>query len=622
MSELRPKPALRVDTRNNITSSHPHHSHHAAASTSIFNTSASSPTAASIAHAPPSNGTAAERPEAHSPADITCSIWWDGEVVDETAAMRLRRGRMTVTRLSRKPDSTHNLPLHTTTATTATATATTSTAANPNPSPQPGTPPLELSSVQELDVLIKSFQTRRPTAEDIQHMRYDFEAFQHLDFIASSAMVGKAGRERRRLTAPSSHGVTASWESVLGSPASTRLPLAGASSMSLPSASSASSSLSSASSSSGVANSVASMTASVPYIKPLQLLHDSVHGMALIYRDSGGRKLSDLLDTFAPPQHTVPTSTQLLSFLHCALSLTDLLGALHSAGVIYRALRPNNTLYCPSTHVSQFFDYSPSSLLSSEKQAVDKMNFPEHSLPYTAPEATGRMNRSIDTRSDLYSLGCTLMELLTGRPPFVSIDPMEVIHCHLAKHPPSAFNARQIAGSDGVVCRMINEIVLKLLQKPAEDRYQTAAGLRADLVYCMHVLTNECCAVSGHDPNSSLAQSGLDSGTPNRFTLLHTAASDTKPSPHHATLAIPATTPATFRSLTSNSITSSAAAGVVEAFKVGKMDLDSIFRVSQKLYGRGEQVALLLSAFDRVSHNGRVELVLVSGYSGIGVSTS
>ena len=609
MSELRPKPALRVDTRSSLTSSfshssHPHHAQHASASTSVFNTSTSSATAAFVAT---SASAASDRSfDSHSPADITCSIWWDGPIVDETATMRLRRGRMTVTRL-KKPSPTQ-LPAHTTHTHNPAAAAASSSASSPSHSSPPSSPPLELSSVQDVDVLLKSFQTRRPTAEDVQHMRYDFEAFQHLDFFASSVLNVKAGKERRRLTAP--HGTGPQWDAVLSSTNAGRLPAVVAAL-----SSTSSSSMSSASSSGGAGGSISKMNVSIPYIKPLQLLHDSVHGMALIYRDGGGRKLSDLIGTFTPAQPAFPSPTQLLAFLRCALSLTDLLGALHSAGVIYRALRPSNTLYCPSTYVSQFFDYSHSSLLSSEKQAVDKMTFPSNSLPYTAPEATGRMNRSIDTRSDLYSLGCTLMELLTGRPPFVSSDPMEVIHCHLAKHPPPVFAQRHMAGSEGAVCRMVNEIVHKLLQKPAEDRYQTAAGLRADLVYCMHVLNNERGSTTDLDSTPTLALSSI--GLPNTFSLL-SAASDCLPSPPLATIAIPATTPATFRSLASSSIMSAAAAGVVEAFKVGKMDLNSIFRVSQKLYGRDEQVAVLLSAFDRVSRNGRVELVLVSGFSGIG----
>ena len=584
MSELRPKPALRVDTRINLASHHPLHSQHASFASSAATTTATSTTAAS------------DRADSQSPADVTCSIWWDGEVLDETTTMRLRRGRMTITKLLRKQSAAEQqkqalLPEHTAAAAS-----------------QPSTPPLELSSVQEMDVLIKSFQARRPTAEDVQHMRYDFEAFQHLDFFASSALNGKGGRERRRLTAPSAHGVLP--------PVPAAVPVSSAFVASALSSSSASS----ASSSASVGGGVASASISIPYIKPLQLLHDSAHGMALIYGDSGGVKLSDLISSFTSPPHTLPSPAQLLSFLHCALSLTDLLGALHSAGVIYGALRPSNTLYCTSTHIAQFFDYSHSSLLSSEKQAVDKMTFPTNSLPYTAPEATGRMNRSIDMRSDLYSLGCTLLELLTGRPPFVSADPMEVIHCHLAKHPPPAFAPSLVAGSDGVVYRMIDEIVHKLLQKPAEDRYQTAAGLRADLLYCMHVLNNEraMLASSLDSANSSLLPV-VPGGAPNPF-FSPLSASHSLPTPPVATLAIPATTPAAFRSLipSQSTITSSAAAGLVEAFKVGRMDLNSIFRVSQKLYGRGEQVDTLLSAFERVSRDGRVELVLVSGYSGIG----
>ena len=146
MSELRPKPALRVDTRNTLSSpfshTHPHHTHHASISTSVFIASTASATAAFVAGSASSPTAAPDHStDSHSPADITCSIFWDGEIVDETATMRLRRGRMTITRIQpQSPTQPHartiTLPPH--------------------------SPPLELSSVQELDVLIKSFQTRRP----------------------------------------------------------------------------------------------------------------------------------------------------------------------------------------------------------------------------------------------------------------------------------------------------------------------------------------------------------------------------------------------------------------------------------------------------------------------------
>ena len=96
-----------------------------------------------------------------------------------------------------------------------------------------------------------------------------------------------------------------------------------------------------------------------------------------------------------------------------------------------------------------------------------------------APEQTGRMNRSIDARSDLYSLGITFYEMLTGTLPFTAADPMEWVHCHIARQP--APPDERVAGIPGP----LSAIVMKLLAKTAEDRYQTAAGVEADLRRCL-----------------------------------------------------------------------------------------------------------------------------------------
>ena len=119
------------------------------------------------------------------------------------------------------------------------------------------------------------------------------------------------------------------------------------------------------------------------------------------------------------------------------------------------------------------------SRLPRERQAPAPPEVIAGTLAYMAPEQTGRMNRSIDFRSDLYALGVTFYEMLTGELPFTAADPMEWVHCHIARQP--APPDERVAGIPGP----LSAIVMKLLAKNAEDRYQTAAGLAADLRKCL-----------------------------------------------------------------------------------------------------------------------------------------
>ena len=186
------------------------------------------------------------------------------------------------------------------------------------------------------------------------------------------------------------------------------------------------------------------------------------------------------------------------------------------------------------------------SRLPRERQAPEPPETIAGTLAYMAPEQTGRMNRSIDARSDLYALGVTLYEMLTGSLPFTAADPMEWVHCHIARQPvPPAERVKHVPAP-------VSAIIMKLLAKTAEERYQTAAGLERDLRRCLAQFEAE---------------------------------------------------------------------GRIDDFALGEHDTPDRLLIPEKLYGRAREIETLLAAFERIVKGGAPELVLVSGYSGIGKSS-
>lgn len=170
---------------------------------------------------------------------------------------------------------------------------------------------------------------------------------------------------------------------------------------------------------------------------------------------------------------------ELLEILAIALQLAEILHELHQHRVIHKDIKPANILIQPESKRVKLIDFSLASLLPKETQEIQNPNVLEGTLAYLAPEQTGRMNRGIDYRADFYSLGVTLYELLTGALPFTADDPLELIHCHIAKAP---IPANQINPS---VPKMVADIVSTLMTKNAEDRYQSAIGLKHDLEQCL-----------------------------------------------------------------------------------------------------------------------------------------
>jgi serine/threonine protein kinase len=153
-------------------------------------------------------------------------------------------------------------------------------------------------------------------------------------------------------------------------------------------------------------------------------------------------------------------------FLHVAGSLADIIGDLHKHNIIHRGIWPHNILINPHTKQVKITGFDDAAMVKRESEPPLSQEMIRVSLFYISPEQAGIMNRSVDYRTDFYSLGVTLYEMLTGRPPFASDDPMEVVHAHIAKVP-----ARPDEVKEGIP-EVVSEIVMKLLSKPAEERYQ------------------------------------------------------------------------------------------------------------------------------------------------------
>jgi predicted ATPase/signal transduction histidine kinase/ActR/RegA family two-component response regulator len=203
-------------------------------------------------------------------------------------------------------------------------------------------------------------------------------------------------------------------------------------------------------------------------IRPLALAAHQGRSV-LVLEDPGGEPLERL----------VGRPMELQQFLRLAIGLSAALGRVHQHGLIHKDLKPANALVNAATGQVWLMGFGIASRLPRERQSPEPPEFIAGTLAYMAPEQTGRMNRSIDSRSDLYSLGITLYEMVTGTLPFTPSDPMGWVHCHIARQPvPPGERSKEVPAP---VCA----IILKLLAKTAEERYQTAAGVEADLRRCL-----------------------------------------------------------------------------------------------------------------------------------------
>lgn len=289
------------------------------------------------------------------------------------------------------------------------------------------------------------------------------------------------------------------------------------------------------------------------------------YSLVMVLEDFGGESLNRLLKN---------REFYLEEFLILAIRITETLGEIHASNIIHKDINPSNIVFNPTTGQVKIIDFGISSILLRENPTLRNPNILEGTLAYMSPEQTGRMNRAIDYRTDLYSLGVTFYELLTGTLPFETTDALELVHCHIAKQPilPSEV--------DTGIPKALSNLVMKLLAKTAEDRYQSTWGIKADLQLCLKQLQES---------------------------------------------------------------------DEISEFALGCQDIYDKFQISQKLYGREREIETLLAAFERVAGGGdtgtrgcgdaeieeskiqvalethqrcdpksKIEMVLVSGYSGIG----
>lgn len=264
---------------------------------------------------------------------------------------------------------------------------------------------------------------------------------------------------------------------------------------------------------------------------------------ALIMEDFGGISLKAWLEQQREMGYPV---LEITPFLDIAIQLADILHVLYQKHVIHKDIKPSNILINAETRQVKLTDFSIASPLPRETPTLQTLGVLEGTLTHISPEQTGRMNRGIDYRTDYYSLGVTLYELLTGHLPFEGQTPMNLVYCHMARQ------ALPIQHWNPSVPTMVSAIVGKLMAKNPEDRYQSALGLKHDLERC----------------RAQWEQTGA-----------------------------------------------------IAPFPLGQRDTSDRFLIPETLYGRDREVATLLAAFEHIAQGnqpGHSELILVTGYSGIG----
>ena len=284
----------------------------------------------------------------------------------------------------------------------------------------------------------------------------------------------------------------------------------------------------------------------LPGVPRMYALETCQNRWLLVEEDFGGESLNRL---------HLAGMLSISDFLQLAIEMSDIIGQIHQHHVIHKDINPANIVLNKASGQLKIIDFGVATIQSNERLIFrspgQHPGTLEGTLAYMAPEQTGRMNRSVDYRTDFYSLGVTLYELLTGTLPFQSSDLLEMVHAHIARQPVSPHEVK------ASIPRPLSAVILKLLAKNVEDRYQSSYGIKADLEYILQ------------------------------------------------------------RQEQSSALSEDAGIGWLMDFVPGQNDRSDHFQISQKLYGREQEMVTLLESFDRVCQ-GSSELLMVSGLAGIG----
>ena len=334
----------------------------------------------------------------------------------------------------------------------------------------------------------------------------------------------------------------------------------------------------------------------------------------------------------------------LLEFFPAASALLSAVASIHSAHVLHRDLTHNNVLYVPSSLTVRLIDFGSSQLTQINGQ--DSSTAFQGTLAFVSPEQTGRVNRGVDARSDLYSVGVLMYQMLTGQLPFVSEerDELELVHAIITRLPAAPVSLRPSIPS------MLSAVVMKMLAKNADERYQSARGVQYDLLVVYEQLRAQHRGLpelnhtappppsTSPSPAPSASSTRSDDGTPTPMSLdpstpIYTPTTQTRTLVHSSSASsfvsagVMRTPPTAGRSLSTvpqpvSDEQLNLPALHFPSFPLGRGDMATRLQIPNKLYGRDKEIAAIQQAADRVIKTGQSIILCVDGVAGAGKSST